>query len=100
MIDRIGFLVVACWLGCGGPQPTGPTTPELQQATSGSIGCPANEITITNDSGYQSAAGIRSYTATCRDRVFQCTGTSTSMTPECKEDLAPAPVELPPPPPP
>jgi hypothetical protein len=71
----------------------------LPAASSGKIGCPENEITITDDnSGWSS----RTWTAWCRGKRFFCTATQTGKDTSdisCTPEQAPAPPPAPPPPP-
>lgn len=42
-----------------------------QKLTSGAIGCPADEVTITNDQG-NSLTSVHTWEASCRDEKFVC----------------------------
>ena len=70
---------------------SGCTSAPLKGASVGQIGCPENEIEISDDSAH---LGSRSWTATCRGHRFYCSAVGTgegATTTSCKEALKPNP---------
>lgn len=71
ILSVVFLLVIA---GCAGM----PTISQLRaEASSGRVGCPANEIAISNNERL-------TWTASCRDKVFYC---STGDGTDCREGL-------------
>jgi hypothetical protein len=67
----------------------------LQAVSSPKIGCPQEEIHISND---DSGWGSRTWTADCRGRRFFCGATSTGKSSadiSCTPEAAPLPVPVP-----
>jgi len=59
----------------------------LASFSSGQIGCPSNEIVISDDQG---GWGVREWTAQCRDRTYYCSahggGSHSSAQVSCREN--------------
>jgi hypothetical protein len=68
----------------------------VQGVTSGEIGCPAEDITITND---EPGFNERTWTAECNGRTYYCSavgGGNGGGVVSCKESIASAPKAAPP----
>ncbi len=79
MKNRIAALSVAVGLttACFG-------SGALQQVSSGYVGCPSDEIEISNDEG---GFNQRSWDATCRGHIYHCSGAGRGAV-ACTEDAA------------
>lgn len=66
----------------------------LQLASSGHIGCPPEEIVISND---HLSFGARAWQGSCRARTYQCSSMGNTMS--CVQLLAPTALPAAPPPP-
>ena len=70
MTARTRSLLVAAAVACAVPLALAGCAAELANVSSHSIGCPASQITISNDT---MEAMSRSWTATCRGVPYHCT---------------------------
>ena len=60
--------------------------PPVEGSTSGAIGCPPDEIAITDFKSYSDSPST--WTATCRGRTFDCSSSRRDV--RCTEEIPPA----------
>jgi hypothetical protein len=75
------LLVVALISGCSGMGKSG--VDRLKSYSSGSIGCPPQLITISEDSGFWDSGKVRTWAATCEDEKYYCS--VSEKIPMCKK---------------